>query len=167
MLHQFLTVMFAAALVLSLPPLSQAVDQGAGQPDAILKAIEAKLQPILKTLELSPTSDYKKSDLIIGYRTQKLMVHVIKFSGEITPELREETGPSYQGFILNIRLQPARELNALKMPATMQKPYWQTYMNVSQIKETEKKVLWSLSYGSRTDEKLLAKIRDVMEGLSK
>jgi hypothetical protein len=139
---------------------------GADDPAPELARVVASLQPIIATL--SPSPEVKTNDAIsltILYRTQSFKVHGGQMTGEFAREAHDEIGPTFKGFILSIYVQPTGEVNQADTPCTLREPYWQTYLQVTPVGGSDKQLYWGLSFGSRTDTNVLARIRTKIEEL--
>ena len=99
------------------------------------------------------------------YQTQKFKIHGRTKAGKISEETHDEVGPSHLGLILRVHLQRKGEINQAVTPQTIREPYWQTDLNVTRLAGSDQQLFWSLSYGSRTDEKTLDAIRKAIEKL--
>jgi hypothetical protein len=126
-----------------------------------LKAVESAIEPVLLKLDPFPQVAYINDGrtLVVEYKTQKYKIHGKLKTGEVSPETRDEMGPGYKGFILTVNLQDAGEINQAVTPQTLHEPYWQTDLDVTPLKGTKKQIYWALSYGARTDTKLLSDIK--------
>jgi hypothetical protein len=134
-----------------------------------LKQVASELKSIVKKLDpkaevTCPVADSSLS-LMVTYRTQMYKVHGRQMTGEILPEAHDELGPSYQGFVLTVNLQDKGEVNQAVTPQTIREPYWLTDLDVTPLRGTNKQIYWALSYGSRTDSELLARIRQKLRDL--
>jgi hypothetical protein len=132
-----------------------------------LKQVAIALGPALQKLDLKADITYPSgtTSLVVSYRTQLYKIHGRSMTGEISPDAHDETGPSFKGFVLRVHLQDKGEVNQACTPQTLQEPYWQTYLDVTPIGATEKQIYWALSFGSRTDTKLLAQLRKALNDL--
>jgi hypothetical protein len=53
-------------------------------------------------------------------------------------------------------------VNQAIMPQTLRTPYWQSYLDMRLLKETEQQLFCVLSYGSRIDQDLLKKVTKIV-----
>jgi hypothetical protein len=134
--------------------------------NAQLKTVAAALQPVLEKLEPRPEFAPSSSDtLLITYKAQVYKVHGRSMTGEIFPEVHDQLGPTFKGFVLGIHLQNLGEVNQAVTPQTLQEPYWKTDLDVTPLAGTQKQIFWALSYGTRTDAALLAELRQRLKAL--
>lgn len=134
----------------------------AGSPSPELGKVIQSLQPVFA--ELNPIPEIKYSDdgktVKVAYKTQVYKIHGSFMTGEISKEAHDETGPTYQGFILSVSLEKKETPHQAVIPQTIRYPYWKTDLRITTIARSDEQLYWYLSYGSRTDEALLKKIRD-------
>ena len=94
-------------------------------------------------------------------KTRPFQVHGAYMTGEYAEKTHEEEGPHRQGFLLHVRVGKGPDVGQLALPQTLREPYWQTYIDKSEGHKGEY-LLLRLSYGSRTDEKLLDRLKRVV-----
>ena len=131
-----------------------------------LEKVMAGLRSV--TAVLSPAPEIRTneaSSLTVSYKTQIFKIHGGSMSGEFAREAHDEQGPTAQGFMLTVSVQQKGEINQGVVPQTLRAPYWQTYLQVTPVAGSDKQLFWGLSFGMRTDAKLLAQIREAVEGL--
>jgi hypothetical protein len=126
---------------------------------AELKVVERSLMPILEALDPQAKVEYRDQSLVVAHRSQTFKVHGRNKSGEISEKTHDQVGPSYKGFVLSLHLEPRGEVHQAVTPQTIREPYWLSDLDVTPIGKTDKQIYWALSYGSRTDQELLDKIR--------
>jgi hypothetical protein len=132
-----------------------------------LVQVVTTLQPI--TAALSPAPEVKPAgplSLTVSYRTRTFKVHGDSKTGEYAAEAHDEAGPTAKGFVLFVEVQKRGEVNQAKTPQTLRRPYWETYIQVTPVAGSDTQLYWALSYGSQTDAKLLAQIRQAIEAVS-
>lgn len=139
-------------------------------PSPEIDRVAAILEPLLSSLSPTPKQERESpSSVQFSYRTRSYRVHGASMTGEYEKEAREETGPDSDGFILQVDLQEKGRINQADTPQILRRPYWETYVQTTPVVRSDKQLYWGLSYGSRTDKKLLARIRGaigkVAEGL--
>jgi hypothetical protein len=140
----------------------------AGPPNnAELKPVFQAIQPILDKLKPAAKIESDGATFKVTYLPQTFKIHPILMDGEIIADARDEIGPSYKGFILDVGLEPKGEVNQLVTPQTRTEPYWHTDVDITPLGQTNKQIFWALSYGSRMDEKILVEIRQKLNALSK
>ena len=151
-------------LILMVLAMVGIVAIGADGPAPELDRVLMALQPIIQTL--MPVPEVKtngQSSLTISYRAQTFKIHGNSMTGEFSKEAHDEIGPTFKGFVLFVEVQPKGEVNQAETPQTLQRPYWKTYIQVTTVRGSEKKLYWGLSYGSQTDTNLLKQILNRIE----
>ena len=137
----------------------------AAQPVPELDRLTAALGSALGSLEPPATFTRESATTLrVSQRVQTFLIHDRSMDGRIAPEAREEVGPSHQGFVLFAEVQPAGTVNQADTPQLLRRPYWETWIEVSPLPGSDRQVYWGLSYGSRADTNLLAKIKAVLGG---
>ena len=134
--------------------------------DSELKLVASALQPVLQKLDPKPDLSYPSSSptLLITYKSQMYKIHGRSMTGEVSPDAHDELGPSFRGFVLRVHLQEKGEANQAATPQSLREPYWRTDLDVTPLPGTQKQIYWSLSYGVRTDNDLLAQIKRTLQG---
>ncbi len=152
---------------------------GAAETNVALIQIAQKLQTSLVDLQPALTCNFSDPSrlLILSYLPQQFLVHGRDMDGEWQKNAKEQIGPSNKGFILNIRLDLLKPTTngweeALKdqqFPMknwSRQHPYWQVDGGIISVTgEAANTIHWSLSYGQRTDKRLLEKIKTSLQNL--
>jgi len=137
--------------------------------DPVLASFKEQLETELK--EFASSSDiiipdgYQGGSLILKYQTRTYMVHK-RSKGAILSELEEREGPDTKGILLSVGVQKKGWINQAWTPQISQQPYWQTYLNVYPVADTEKQLYLALSYRPRTNEAWIEKIKGVAEGMT-
>jgi len=148
-------LLFTLGLLITLATVSYSNDN-----EAIFKIAKEKIDPIIATLKPKAIIELKNENtLIISYRKRKFTIHGTSMIGKHSDKPYETDGPDYKGFILTLYVQTTGTINQAITPQILKRPYWSTYLNVTPIRSTKKQFFWSLSYGRRTDKKLLEKIK--------
>jgi hypothetical protein len=141
------------------------------QRDPVLSLAEKAIKSSLAISDpnLMLTFEYPKhsKSLVVKYKTRKFMIHSGSKIGRYSEKAHEEEGPSYQGFLLSLHLQKKGTVNQAVVPQTIRQPYWRTDLNVTIVDKSDCQLYWGLSYGSRTDEKLLAIVRKAMNSIGR
>ena len=160
--------MKAAAKFLVLGLLLSGLTTARAQLAPVLQQVEKRLQVALVPLILPPIAEHPDAEqtLVMRYRAQKFLVHSHSMMGEWSTNAVEQIGPNYRGFVLRVYLQRLGEVNQAITPQTLQEPYWRTYLDVTPIAGTTSQIYWALSYGSRTDETLLARIKKTLQDMA-
>lgn len=131
--------------------------------------LKVALQSVQRTVEkLAPAAkiEFEGSETVkIMHATQNFKIHGVSKSGEISPEPHDEVGPGARGFILTLHIQPKGEVNQAATPQTLRRPYWLTDLDVTPLGKSDHQIYWGLSYGARTDAKLLDEIRTRLRAL--
>ncbi|MCX7001885.1 MAG: hypothetical protein NTV22_01265 [bacterium] len=136
----------------------------------VLVALKVRLEVVVTALDPKPDiwidPDPAVTILHSVYLPQTNKVHrFMNKKGDLSANAEDEIGPSPKGFILYARTEPKGSPNQLAHPQMLQTPYSKTYVQMTPVADSDKQLDWSLSYGSRTDTNLLAKIRQTIEGM--
>ena len=136
-------------------------------PSSELQTVCAAVKTALKQLDPPAQFDYPdaQESLVITYLPQTFKVHSVSMTGEVSAEAHDEQGPSFKGFVLRVYTQAKGEVNQAVTPQTIHRPYWLTDLNVTPLGKSDKQIYWALSYGGRTDKKLLDDLRAKLKGL--
>ncbi len=151
---------WGVVLVISATVLSGA-EEPANEVSAGPAVVAAALEPVLKDLKPKVESVYSNQGktLTLRYLPQTFKVHGVSMTGQVSAEAHDEVGPSYMGFVVTVHLQAKGEVNQLVTPQTVRRPYWSTDLDVIPLAGTDQQAYVGLSYGSRTDPKLLKELR--------
>jgi hypothetical protein len=137
--------------------------------DPILAALKTELERELDKLDPNPVfvlEDASKSDALkVLFKTRDYVVHPSLPKGGYSVETETRVGPSEHGFLLVARVQELGVVNQLLVPQVVREPYWQTYVNVYPVKNTQKQICFCLSYGGRTQDEILKRIKKAAEQL--
>jgi hypothetical protein len=133
----------------------------------VLHQVEERLKPVLVQLTPKPTVEYEEHSeaVVVRYLTRGFQVHTRSKTGDWSTNTVETVGPDSKGFILQVYLQRAGEVNQVQTPQRLRAPYWRTLLDVTLMAGTTNQIFWGLSYGSRTDEKLLRNLREALGSL--
>ncbi len=133
------------------------------QTPALLSVLAGKISGVLKESLPEANCSLKTDEFKCEYQTQKFMIHTIYRTGEIDKEAHEELGPSYKGLIVQIGWEEPRQPNAAVYfgPHEVDDLYWKTYIIRDSFENAEIYV-W-ISYGVRTDKKLVERIRHIID----
>jgi len=138
----------------------------AGDTNAVLLRVAAKLQPALAALTPAPSVDYPDNDseggsLVIGYQTDTFSVPTGSMSlnpGSGT-NLIQEIGPKTNGFLLEITFEKLGDANQVATPGTNKEAYWNTFFNCTPVGNSPHQIFWALSYGNQTDPALIEQLK--------
>lgn len=97
--------------------------------------------------------------ILVEYRTRDFQVYAVSKDGKIAESLHPERGPTHDGFLLQVALQPGKYQGAAVIPQDMRRPYWTTYVNAVSLPDKDEHLHIQLSYGSRTDRELLQQLK--------
>lgn len=100
-----------------------------------------------------------KDRLAACYHTKEFMVKEKGENGRPTGKSRQETGPDKEGFILTLRVEEGKYKGQLRIPQVSKRKHWKTYANAYSLKGRKEHFMMHLSYGSKTDRKLISKIK--------
>jgi hypothetical protein len=146
-------------------------DNAIPQRDPVLSLAEKAIKSAVAISDpnLMLTFEYPKhsKSLVVKYKTRKFMIHSGSKIGKYSEKAHEEEGPSYQGFLLRLHIQKKGTVNQAIVPQTIRQPYWRTDLNVTIVDKSDRQLYWGLSYGSRTDEKLLAIVRKAVNSIGR
>ena len=138
------------------------------RPEHVLRMAEERLRTALADVSPAPLYEHPGANtLVVKYKARKFMVHGSNLQGRFSEKAHETDGPSYTGFILTVRVQPAGVINMAGVPQTLEMPYWRTDLDVTMPKGLGHQLFWGLSYGNRPDQRHLKKIKDVFHALGK
>lgn len=124
-----------------------------------LSRIRTAIDEVLEDLQADVRGTGTGNSLTYAYQTQKFMVHSISMTGSISEKAHEEQGPGYRGFLMTITQHKGIYQEQALIPQGLKRPYWTTYLNAYPINANSEYIRLNLSYGSRTDRKLLEKIK--------
>lgn len=134
------------------------------------QTVLSKLKRIIDDLEPKVAVEYPEhpsSTMIVSYRPREFMVHRGTKIGKLSDEAFETTGPDYRGFILKVHIEELGTVHQAEVPQTVREPYWRTYLGMTVLGGANKQAYWTLSYGSKTDARLLKEIKQAMSELGK
>jgi hypothetical protein len=132
-----------------------------------LVKIKARLQALFQKSCPQATVRYAQDnpdELVAEFQTRNFQVYARSKSGKIADEPHNERGPDYRGFLMRVtaQLQSAKYVGAADIPQDLREPYWTTFINAVDLSGEEGYLWLQLSYGSRTDKKLLATIKEAV-----
>jgi hypothetical protein len=137
------------------------------EPDPVLVKLKGKIEQELAKLEPTPTFEIPQSSvgksLFVRYKTQQYTIHPQNKAGQISKETVQREGPSDDGFYLRAHVQPFGEVNQACVPQTIRQTYWSLDLQVYEIEKEKKQIYFALSYSSRTDPKLIKKLKEIAE----
>lgn len=117
-----------------------------------------KLQSIIRQHHADAVVTVENGAYVYRYHTQTFKIHTIYKTGEIAATAHDEEGPNVDGVFLTVSLQDGPYQGAAEIPQDLRRPYWTTFIN-SYPFATGKHLWMSLSYGSRSDKKLIEAIK--------
>ena len=120
--------------------------------------VYADVHKVLKEYGISGVSQENYS-LRVAHKTNKFMVHTIHKTGYISPKPIEVEGPNYDGLIVEARVRMGQHAGQAEIPQELKRTYWKTFINAYPIDKGKSYLYLSLSYGSRTDKKMVEKIK--------
>ncbi len=147
--------------------LSALAEQPKVSPDPVLVALKDRLEHEFQKLDPKPTFEFPDScggrTLAVRFKTRNYVVHPRKPKGSFVETTVKREGPTYQGFYLRIHVQQLGEVNQLCVPQVVREPYWDMYLDVYPVKNTQKQLYFCLFYNKGTDKALLDQIKKVAE----
>jgi hypothetical protein len=142
---------------------------GTAEDDTPKPELKVALQVVQRSLDkFAPAAkvEFDGSQTVkIMHLPQTFKIHGVSKGGEVALEAHDEIGPSARGFILTLHVQPKGEVNQAVTPQTLRRPYWMTDLDVTPIAKSDQQIYWGLSYGARTDAKLLEDLRAKLRAL--
>ena len=136
--------------------------------DTELQTIQNQLKAVLSNLGNEVSFKSLDSELFeVSYHTRKFMVHSGSRIGKFSEDIFERVGPDNDGFLLKVYLQDKGTPIQANTPQTIKEPYWNTYLDVTQLTGTDKQIYWGLSYWSHTDQIILSQIKETLWKLDK
>ena len=137
------------------------------EPDPVLVKLQGKIEQELTKLDPKPTFDIPESSvgksLIVRYKTRQYTIHPKNKAGRISEDTVQREGPSDDGFLLRAHVQPFGEVNQACVPQTIRQTYWSLDLQVYEIEKEGKQIYFALSYNSRTDPKLIKRLKEIAE----
>jgi hypothetical protein len=120
--------------------------------------VYADVYRVLKEYGISGAAqaDY---NLRVRHKTNKFMIHTIHKTGYISPKPVEVEGPNYDGLIVEARVVMGQYAGQAEIPQQLKRTYWKTFINAYSIDKGRSHLYLSISYGSRTDQQLIEKIK--------
>jgi len=138
----------------------------ATSPDPVLVALQARLEMELSQLDPRPVfeipDDHSGSSLYVRFKTREYQIHASSKGGNVSTNTRTEIGPDEGGFELRAHVQPFGQINQAATPQTISRPYWQTYLDVCPVTNTQKQLYIGLSFKNSTDAALLEKLKSIL-----
>ncbi len=133
----------------------------------VKRRIESAVSQLDPNLMLSFEYSAHSNTLLVKYKTRKFMVHGHSKIGQHSEQARQREGPNYRGVLLRIHLQKSGTVNQAMVPQTITEPYWQTDLNITLIDNHDKQLYWALSYGPRTDRKLIRALTEAVHSVGR
>ena len=145
--------MMKDALLVCLLTTSMAVAQ-----DVKSDEWQEKLQSVIRQHHTNAVVVVEHGTYFYRYHSLTFKIHTIDKMGNILETPHDEEGPNVDGILLKVTLQDGPYQGAAKTPQDLKKSYWTTFINA--YPAANGKCLWmQLSYGSKTDNKLLEAIK--------
>lgn len=117
-----------------------------------LEAAVLKLDPAARSVELS-------------YKPRNYMVQPVNKAGLPSGKPRERAGPDADGLIAKVYFGSGRYMGAAAVPQNLRNQHWTSYINAYPVSKGKQHLHLVLSFGEKTDPKLKARVREVMESL--
>lgn len=119
---------------------------------------KARLQTIIRKYHPDANIEEENDRLVYRFHTQTFKMHTIHKTGHISEKAHDEEGPNVDGILVTVTLREGKYEGPLETPQTLNRPYWRTFVNAYSVPGP--KYLWlSVSYGSRTDKKLIEELK--------
>jgi hypothetical protein len=135
-------------------------------PHPVLWKLKGEIEAALGELKPKPTVSFPHGSLNVRFRTRHYTVHPKNKAGRISEETIQVEGPSDDGFFLRAHLQPKGTVNQAEVPQVWRETYWSTFLNVYEVKGSDKQIYMALSFSPWTDEEILKRIKEIAEQLS-
>lgn len=135
-------------------------------PDPALVALKARLHTLLQRDQPKATVAIQSepgdnATLHAEYQTQTFLVYSRAMTGQISAKPYAQVGPNYQGFRLELSVQPGPYAGQAVVPQDLREPYWQTYIDAVPLKGGNQYLAVRLSYGEQTNSRLLDKLKRI------
>lgn len=132
--------------------------QDSAKPSAVADEWQAKLQAAIRQFDSKAVVVVENGTYIYRYHTQTFKIHAIDKTGHLSEVAHDEEGPNVDGLLLRVTLHDKPYQGAAEIPQDLRLVYWTTFINSYPV--TGGKYLhMQLSYGGRTDRKLLEAIK--------
>ena len=119
---------------------------------------QTKLQSVIRQFDPKAVVVVENGTYVYRYHAQTFKMHTIDKTGAISETAHDEEGPNVNGILLKATLEVGPYSGAAVIPQDLKGPYWTTFINAYAV--TAKQFVWlTLSYGSRSDKKLLEAIK--------
>ncbi len=117
--------------------------------------------------EMKPVASVEQNgrSVILSHRTRTYMVYSTDKLGRHSEKAHEEVGPMYDGMIVQVTVQDGRYAGAAEIPQDLQEPYWKTFVNAYPISKGKQHLHVNISYGSRTDQAMIKRIKSILESM--
>lgn len=146
------TVTLTALLLLSLSVLARPPEP------QLVQAITAAITNLCPEAKIETTA----YAFTAKYSTMVYMVHSRSKTGEVYPQTHQEEGPGFRGFMLRVSLEDGKYEGAACVPATLQGPYYPTFIDAPSTDAETKHYQVHFSYGAKLDPKLKEAIFEVI-----
>lgn len=116
---------------------------------------------------LMPAASVEKEEqtVTLSYKPRTYTVHYTDKTGRHSEKAYEVVGPRYDGLIVRVTLQDGRYAGAAVLPQEFRHPYWISFGNAYPISKGKQHLHGSISYGSRTDRKLIKEVKAWLESM--
>lgn len=94
-------------------------------------------------------------NFVAKHGTMVFTVHQRWKTGEVRKETAQVEGPNFKGFLLSISVQNGKYEGAARVPQTLRRPYWQTYIDRPPTEDAKGHYVINFSYGSRLDREFM------------
>lgn len=132
--------------------------------EMMLANCKAKLIPVISRHLPKAAVSIEDRQVVCRYRTNVFKVHSIHKTGDISSTPHDEEGPNVDGLLLRITIHDGDRAAAADVPQEILRPYWRTFINT--YPAGGGRYLWlSISYGHRTDKRLLQELKKLFGSL--
>ncbi len=100
--------------------------------------------------------------LIAKHDTMIFTIHRHLKTGEILEKMDQVEGPNFKGFILSISTENGKYVGQAKVPQTIGKRYWETYIDRPLTDDGKGHYVINFSYGFSLDRKFMKALFEVL-----
>jgi hypothetical protein len=133
--------------------------------ESLLSQVADGLAKQTEEMSIVPLIAQDGRTVTLSYRTRKFMVHNTDKLGRHSEKAHETVAPKTDGLIARITIQDGRYSGAAKIPQTLKRPYWSTYVNAYPVAKGKQHLHVNISYGSKTDRETIKKIQAMLDSM--
>jgi hypothetical protein len=133
--------------------------------DTSLSQVAERLSKIAEQMKPVALVVQNGRNVTLSNNTRTFMVHSSDKLGRRSDKAHKETGPRYDGLMVHVTVGDGRYAGAAELPQDLRGPYWTTFVNAYPIAKGKQHLHVSISYGSRTDQKVIKQIKEMLESM--